>query len=98
VEAGPVSVEVGAKVGGFIEVDRDGISDWGMSGGVKVTAETVAFEGVTVETPVGEKTILQQKGPSVEIEIGVRAGVNSGPSLEGKGTLNPGFGAADRSF
>ncbi len=98
VDAGPVAVEVGAKIGGFVEVDANGVSDWGMSGGVKVTAETDAFEGVAVETPVGEKTILQQKGPSVEIEIGVRAGVNSGPSLEGKGVLGAGFGAGDRSF
>jgi hypothetical protein len=98
VDIGPVAVEVGATIGAYVEIGRNGLEDIGMSGGVKVSAETVAFEGVTVETPVGEKTILEQKGPSVDIEIGVRAGVNSGPSLESKGTLNPGFGAASKSF
>lgn len=97
VEGLPISVEMTAKTGGFIEFDGDGITDIGVEAGVEATVSTDVLDKAGPEPWMrgDEKAAheMLEKGlgkfeQSLGAGVSTRFGVNSGISTSGSGVLS----------
>lgn len=79
---GPVKAEMKVSAGGFIELDKDGITDIGVKAGVKVNVGTnIIPKEVSDAMGIGDQSVTAYGAEA-------RWGWNSGGSLNGKGLLS----------
>ena len=82
VELGPVKAELKAGGGAFIEFDSEGITDFGVKGGISAEmGSNIVSEATEKETGIGDKG-------TTAFGAEARWGWNSGGSVAGKGLLS----------
>jgi len=91
---GPLSAEAEVGVKGYVEFTGDGVTDWGLRGEASVKVGGDLYQNTTLETANGEFEVPVPSSPSVKLGTEFQIGWNSGPSLDGKGTLNGGMASA----